>query len=146
MINIKIVSLIGLFLAMVAMANLVFRESLFGVGTITISIQVFAGLIMLWSRITFGKRSFHASADPTRGGLITTGPYKFVRHPIYASILYFTWAGISAHFSLINFLLGVTVTIGLFIRIFAEERLVEKLYPNYLLYASRTKRIIPYIF
>ena len=146
MLNIKNASLIGLLFVMVAIATLFLREALFGVGPVTISIQVFAGLIMLWSRITFGKRSFHASASPTRGGLITTGPYKFIRHPIYASILYFTWAGISAHFSLINFLLGVTVTIGLFIRIFAEERLVEKLYPNYLLYASRTKRIIPYVF
>ena len=146
MVNIKNPSLIGLLFAMIAMGILVFRKSLFGVGPIVISIQVFAGLIMLWSRVTFGKRSFHASASPTSGGLITTGPYKFVRHPIYASILYFTWAGISAHFSVINFLLGATITVGLFIRIFAEERLVEKLYPNYLLYAARTKRIIPYIF
>src|ERR1019366_2636047 len=146
MINIKNASLIGLIFAMLAMATLVFRESLFGIGPIAISIQVFAGLLMLWSRVTFGKRSFHASANPTGGGLVTNGPYKFIRHPIYASILYFTWAGILEHFSIINLLLGVTVTIGLFIRIFAEERLVEKLYPNYLLYATRTKRIIPYIF
>jgi protein-S-isoprenylcysteine O-methyltransferase Ste14 len=146
MINIKNASLIGLIFAMIAMCILVFRESLFGVGPTVISIQVFAGLIMLWSRVTFGKRSFHASASPTSGGLITTGPYKFIRHPIYASILYFTWAGISAHFSIINILLGVTVTAGLFIRILAEERLVGTLYPNYLLYAARTKRIIPYIF
>ena len=146
MINIKNASLIALIFAMIAMCILVFRESLFGVGPTVISIQVFAGLIMLWSRVTFGKRSFHASASPTSGGLITTGPYKFIRHPIYASILYFTWAGISAHFSIINILLGVTVTAGLFIRILAEERLVGTLYPNYLLYAARTKRIIPYIF
>jgi len=146
MINIKNASLIGLLFAMVAMCILVFRESLFGVGAAVISIQVFAGLIMLWSRVTFGKRSFHASASPTSGGLITAGPYKFVRHPIYASILYFTWAGISVHFSVINVLLGATVTAGLFIRIFAEERLVKKLYPGYLQYAAKTKRIIPYIF
>jgi len=69
-----------------------------------------------------------------------------MRHPIYASILYFTWAGISAHSSIINFVLGVTVTLGLFVRIFVEERLVGKLYPNYLIYAAKTKRIIPYIF
>jgi len=44
---------------------------------------------MLWARLTFGGRSFHAGANPTAGGVVTTGPYRFVRHPIYAAILYF---------------------------------------------------------
>ena len=28
-----------------------------------------------------------------RGGLVTTGPYRYVRHPIYAAATYFAWAG-----------------------------------------------------
>ncbi len=146
MTKIKGASLAGLVFAMVAMTLLVLRESLFAEGLIAISIQIFAGLIMLWARITFGKRSFHASADPTSGGLVTTGPYKFIRHPIYASILYFIWAGISEHGSVTNVLLGLSITLGLLVRIFAEEYLIKQRYPNYLNYAAKTKRIIPYIF
>jgi hypothetical protein len=52
MINIKNASLIGLIFAMLAMSTLVFRESLFAVGPIVISIQVFAGLVMLWAKMT----------------------------------------------------------------------------------------------
>ena len=48
---------------------------------------------MVAARITFGRRSFHAAANPTEGGLVTTGPYAYIRHPIYAAILYFVWAG-----------------------------------------------------
>jgi hypothetical protein len=41
--------------------------------------------------LTFGARSFHAGANPTDGGVVTAGPYRFFRHPIYAAILYFLW-------------------------------------------------------
>lgn len=114
-------------------------------GFIGLTIQVLAALLMIWARITFGLRSFHASAAPTVGGLVTTGPYHYVRHPIYASILYFIWTAIATHFSAIELGLGVVITIGLAIRMLAEERLIIGKYPEYGAYASKTKRIIPYI-
>jgi protein-S-isoprenylcysteine O-methyltransferase Ste14 len=65
------------------------NNAIFGVGPITITIQVVAALLMVWARLTFGIRSFHGTANPTAGGLVTTGPYRYFRHPIYAAILYF---------------------------------------------------------
>ena len=38
------------------------------------AIQLGAIGLMVWARLTFGKRSFHASANPTAGGLVTSGP------------------------------------------------------------------------
>ncbi len=81
MINLKNASLLGLLTAIIAMVTLVFRESLFAVGPVGIIIQVLAAMLMLWARITFGTRSFHASANPTDGGLVTSGPYKFPTPP-----------------------------------------------------------------
>ena len=78
------------------------NNAIFGAGPITITIQVIAALLMLWARLTFGIRSFHGTANPTAGGLVTTGPYRYIRHPIYAAILYFFWAGIAGHPSLAN--------------------------------------------
>jgi len=100
---------------------------------------------MLWARLTFGRRSFHASATPTEGGLVTTGPYKFLRHPIYAAILYFVWTGVVSHLSMLSCVLGIIVTLGLIIRMLAEERLVAEKYPDFTEYAARTKRVIPFI-
>ena len=76
--------------------------AILGAGPITITIQVIAGLLMVWARLTFGIRSFHGTANPTAGGLVTTGPHRYIRHPIYAAILYFFWAGIVAHPSLVT--------------------------------------------
>ena len=143
--NLRNSSLAGLAFATLAIVALVFSESLFATEPAGITIQVLAGVLMLWARLTFGRRSFHASATPTEGGLVTTGPYKFLRHPIYAAILYFVWTGVVSHLSMLSCVLGIIVTLGLIIRMLAEERLVAEKYPDFTEYAARTKRVIPFI-
>jgi protein-S-isoprenylcysteine O-methyltransferase Ste14 len=138
-------SIIAFAVSVAALAALIFRESILAVGFIGISIQVLSAMLMVWARVTFGHRSFHASATPTKGGLITSGPYRFIRHPIYASLMYFYWTAIATHFTLIEMVLGIVITIGFIIRILAEERLILEHYPEYAAYAVRTKRIIPFI-
>jgi protein-S-isoprenylcysteine O-methyltransferase Ste14 len=101
---------------------------------------------MVWARITFGRRSFHYRADTTEGDLVTTGPYRFIRHPIYASILYFFWAAVSSHLSVVNLLCAGIGTFGICIRVYAEEHFLFLQYPEYADYAARTKRFIPYLF
>ncbi|MGD1007996.1 MAG: methyltransferase [Ignavibacteriaceae bacterium] len=143
--NLKRFSRGGFAIAVLALVTLTFRESILANGIAAILIQIIAILLMIWARVTFGGRSFHATADPTEGGLITFGPYHYIRHPIYAAIMYFLWAGIYSHFSLLNVLLGLGATFGLIIRILAEEHLVTERYPEYIEYARRTKRIIPFL-
>lgn len=143
--NLTNASLIGLVMAIAGLVTLVFVQSLFAAGVVGIAVQVIAAALMVWARVTFGRRSFHATADPTEGGLVTAGPYRFLRHPIYAALLYFAWAGILTHPSILTVVLGLLATAGLAIRIYAEEQLVRKRYPDYAGYAARTKRVIPYI-
>lgn len=138
-------SLTGLAFSGIAIVSLLFGESLFANEPVGIAIQVLAASLMLWARLTFGRRSFHASATPTEGGLVTAGPYKFLRHPIYTAILFIVWAGIASHIAMLSCALGIAVTIGLTIRMLAEERLVTEKYPEYTYYAAHTKRVIPFI-
>jgi protein-S-isoprenylcysteine O-methyltransferase Ste14 len=136
----------GLGVATAGVVILVFRDSLLASGVIAIGVQVASTLLMLWARMSLGRRSFHAAADPTEGGLVTWGSYKYLRHPIYAAVLYFLWAGVLTHPGIINGLSGALVTVGLAVRMAAEERLVAERYPEYAAYAAHTKRIIPFIF
>ncbi len=144
--NLKQMSVAGFLIAVLALMILILRKSIIAEGLFAILIQILAVTLMIWARVKFGFRSFHAAANPTDGGLITTGPYRYLRHPIYAALIYFLWAGIFSHISFFNILLGLIATAGLLIRIFAEERLVTEKYPEYSGYALRTKRIIPFIF
>jgi protein-S-isoprenylcysteine O-methyltransferase Ste14 len=110
-----------------------------------IAVQGAAVCLMLWARVTFGRRSFHAAADPTAGGLVTTGPYRFVRHPIYAAVIYFVWAGALDHGSLPAAGAAVLVTAGAVLRMLAEEHLLVGRYPAYAEYKARTARVVPYV-
>jgi len=138
-------SLIATQVLVVAVLGLLFRHVLFANRPGPVIAQILAALLMLWARLVFGARSFHAAADPTEGGLVTRGPYRFVRHPIYAAILLFVWAGVASHASLLNALLAIVASGGIAVRIGTEERLVAVRYPEYAAYAARTKRVIPFL-
>jgi len=142
----KMVSLLGLLLMIAALVGLYMSGSLFSLQPIAIALQVIAVALMVWARLTFGRRSFHASANPTAGGLVTTGPYRYIRHPIYTAACLFGGVGIVTHWSLVSAALGALLFLGGLARMICEERLVKQSYPEYLEYSKATKRMIPYVF
>lgn len=141
----KLASIVGLVIMIAVLIVLIAGHSLFAEDPIPIGLQILAFSLMIWARMTFGGRSFHAAANPTDGGVVTSGPYGFVRHPIYAAALLFTWTGILSHFSMMNLVLGMCAVTGVGLRIAAEEKLLVERYPEYREYAKRTKRIIPFL-
>jgi protein-S-isoprenylcysteine O-methyltransferase Ste14 len=138
-------SLLGFLTAVLCLVWLLYRRALLGDGPVTIGIQVAAVLLMVWARVTFGRRSFHAAANPTEGGLVTNGPYRYIRHPIYAAVLYFLWAGVAAHVSAPHAVAAGIATAGLAVRMIAEETLIVGRYPEYAAYARRTRRVVPFV-
>jgi protein-S-isoprenylcysteine O-methyltransferase Ste14 len=142
----KTASVFAFALMVAGIALLYYRHALFATHPIAIAAQVGAVVLMIAARITFGRRSFHAAANPTAGGIVTSGPYGFIRHPIYAAALYFTWAGALNHASWMAFVAVAAITVGAFIRMSLEERLLVGRYPEYGNYMSRVRRIIPGVY
>ena len=147
--NARTASIVATLVLVVVIVALLFRHELLGTGPVAITLQVVAALLMLWARVTFGRRSFHAAANPTAGGLVTWGPYRYWRHPIYAAILLFLWAGVLSHADPIAIALAIVGTAMTAIRIRSEEQLLRAEFTGddgYDAYARRTKRIVPYVF
>lgn len=140
------VSLLATLAAVAALVRLFRIDSLFGVGPISIGLQVAALLLMLWARLVFGMRSFHAAAQTTSGELVTRGPYAIVRNPIYAAVLLFAATGIAVHLSLESVLLGLVILAAMLVRIFLEERFLRWCYEEYPAYCARVKRLVPFVF
>jgi protein-S-isoprenylcysteine O-methyltransferase Ste14 len=114
-----------------------------------LALQGIAVLLMIWARLTFGMRSFHATANPTEGGLVTNGPYRYWRHPIYAAVLLFVWTGVLTQGgppAVDALVLAGIATVMTAIRIQAEEQLLLASMPEYAAYAARTKRLVPFVF
>lgn len=63
--NVKVVSLIAFGVALIAVFYLIDKNYIFSKNPISIIIQVFAVGLMIWARLSFGVRSFNATANAT---------------------------------------------------------------------------------
>jgi len=143
--NKNILSFLAFLFAATSAVYLYYIHHLIATNPILIGIQVAAVLLMIWARVTFGIRSFHATASTSEGKLVTNGPYHYWRHPIYASIIYFVWAGQIQGSNLLSIGITLLVTAALFTRILLEEHFLKQKYPEYTEYMKQAKRIIPYV-
>ena len=142
----NLLSIIGFAVAVAALVALLFMHHLIARNPLLIAVQIAAVFLMLWARKTFGLRSFHAAASTSKGGLVTTGPYRIWRHPIYASIIYFVWAGQIEAPARIPIVLAAAATLGLLVRMLIEEHFLTAAYPGYAEYAKHAKRLVPFVF
>jgi protein-S-isoprenylcysteine O-methyltransferase Ste14 len=145
-IMLKIVSIFGYFGMIGGLLGLLAQGNIFSSSPLVITSRALAVLLFIWARITFGWRSYHVSAGPTEGGVVTGGPYRYVRHPIYAAMCLFALAGAAGDCSWIAGLCIGLVFASAVIRILCEETLVAARYPEYSQYAAATWRLIPYVY
>lgn len=130
----------------VGLLALLIRGELFSSSLIIIAFQAIAIITTISARISFGKQQLNIAGYPGSGALIKHGPYRLIRHPMYAAALLLLWASIFGHLSITGFLIGVVVTAFIMYRIFLEEELLRQKYPDYSEYAKSTRRIIPFIY
>jgi protein-S-isoprenylcysteine O-methyltransferase Ste14 len=142
----KTISIVGYVGMMGGLVGLVAMRAILSASPLVIFVQALTVILAAWARITFRRRSFHVGADPTEGGLVTSGPYRFIRHPIYTAICAFTVAGVAVNWSWAAGASGGLVIGSLVVRMFCEEKLVAARYPEYQQYAATTWRMIPYVY
>ncbi len=76
--------------------------------------------------------------------LITTGPYGRVRHPIYASAIYFLGSLVLVSDNFLFLIILILVVPGIYRRLKKEERMmIDQFGDDYLDYMKRTGRIFP---
>jgi protein-S-isoprenylcysteine O-methyltransferase Ste14 len=139
-------SVLAFVLMVAGIVGLYYSQALFFDAPVVIAFQAMALLLMLWARATFGRRSFHAAANPTAGGIVRTGPYRFLRHPIYTAACLFVWPPAIKNGSAPALAFAALVSTGAIIRMLCEEYLLVRQYPDYRDYARTTKRMIPFVF
>ena len=105
-----------------------------------------AGMAFLVSaRQHLGKNWSQTVSAKEGQELVTSGPYRYVRHPMYAGgIIACIGSAIVAGGAFVFFLIILT---PLFLwRVSAEDKLMEQQFPNeYPAYEKRTKALIPFV-
>jgi protein-S-isoprenylcysteine O-methyltransferase Ste14 len=90
--------------------------------------------------------NFHVLPRPvSRSELVSRGPYKYIRHPMYTSVLIVAASLIAGDFSLVKLAIGVLLAFCLLIKLEYEENLFVKRFPRYETYRKNTKRVIPFL-
>jgi protein-S-isoprenylcysteine O-methyltransferase len=115
-----------------------------GVGWLGVILCVAGIAFAIWARVHLGRNWSGTPSIKEGHELITSGPYRFVRHPIYTGMLV---ALIGS--ALVN---GIDLIILLIFgamflwRIPIEERYMMQTFPDqYPEYIKRTKKLIPFI-
>jgi protein-S-isoprenylcysteine O-methyltransferase Ste14 len=100
----------------------------------------------IWARVHIGRNWGHPMTQKDEPELVTSGPYRFVRHPIYSGILA---AGIGTALALSWFWLVPFAVSGIYFIYAAtvEERFLAERFPDtYPPYKRSTKMLVPFVF
>ena len=107
-----------------------------------------AGLILgLWAIYTMKKSVLRITPDVDyRAVLVQDGPYRYIRHPMYSSLIVSGLGLLLTNISLIRLFVYVFLIDDLVMKLSFEEKLLEKHFKDYAVYKKNTKRIIPFFY
>ena len=99
----------------------------------------------IWARVNLGRNWSSRPAMKEHHELVTTGPYAYVRHPIYAGIM-LAALGTALTSSIFGIGMFVFISITFALRANKEEKIMLELFPTqYPEYQKRTKRLVPFV-
>jgi protein-S-isoprenylcysteine O-methyltransferase Ste14 len=101
--------------------------------------------LAIWARVYLGRNWGMPMTEKAEPELVTSGPYKFVRHPIYSGIL-LALVGTALATNL-YWLIAVCIVGAYFVySASVEERIMTSSFPaTYPSYRERTKMLIPFV-
>ncbi|TET33866.1 MAG: isoprenylcysteine carboxylmethyltransferase family protein [Planctomycetota bacterium] len=105
-----------------------------------IVIGIAANAFVVWSLIKL-RHSFSIMAEARK--LVTAGPYRICRHPVYAGEIFATAAMLGGRFCPGAAIFFILFVITQTIRALIEERKLSKAFPEHADYRSRTGMFFP---
>jgi protein-S-isoprenylcysteine O-methyltransferase Ste14 len=109
-------------------------------GALAAAFMVAGTLLAFWSA-WYLRTGF--SLLPQARRLVTDGPYRYVRHPIYLGGLLITLGEVWLRFSPLVILLNLVFVAAQIVRLRQEEQILERVFPAYKEYRARTSALIP---
>jgi len=104
-------------------------------------------LFLYWSARELGEAYSYTVEVQEDQGLVTSGPYALVRHPIYTGTVLFLFAQGLVSDNWLFFVILVLLVPYLLVRIGREEEmLVGEFGDRYREYMRRSKKLVPYVY
>lgn len=110
-------------------------------------LQILGISLGLWAVMTMHLGHFNIIPDPMPDSkLVSTGPYRWIRHPMYASLLLFFLPTLFQSQSPLIWSVYAVLAFDLLLKLHYEEGLLKKVFDDYPHYQAKTKKLIPFLF
>ncbi|MGZ9222696.1 MAG: methyltransferase family protein [Anaerolineales bacterium] len=108
----------------------------------------FLGLALgSWAVFVMGIGNFNVTPDPLKSSrLVTRGPYRFIRHPMYLALLLVTLPLVATKFSVLRLAIWLVLFIDLVVKLNYEEGILMTRLEGYRDYKQRSYHLIPFIY
>ena len=104
-----------------------------------ILIIIIAFIIMLVSIKDLGKNLSPFPRPINNSNLVTTGIYRFTRHPMYYSLIFISFGVFITKLSVYYLILSISLFLIIKFKIALEEKYLNNKFKNYLIYKNKVK-------
>lgn len=107
-----------------------------------------AGLFFgVWAVLAVRLRNLHVLPDVRPGArFVRRGPYRWIRHPMYAALLLVSGALTLDQPSALRAAALAILLVDILAKLHYEEGLLTEAFPEYAQYRQQTKRLVPFIY
>ena len=112
-----------------------------------LAVELLGIALGIWAVVTMGIGNFNVTPDPLKSSrLVTQGPYRFIRHPMYLALLLVTLPLVTTKFSLLRLAIWLALLIDLVVKLNYEEGMLTAQLEGYRDYKQQSYRLIPFIY
>ncbi len=107
-------------------------------------VELFGFMLGLWAVVVMKPGRFSIGPRIAPGGsLVVRGPYRYIRHPMYAALILVTFPLLIDAFTFSRLGILSLLYLDLLLKLRVEEHLLASHFPGYIAYQQATKRLIP---
>jgi protein-S-isoprenylcysteine O-methyltransferase Ste14 len=109
-----------------------------------LAVGLTGAVLLAWASVLLGRFMVHGAAVREDHALVAGGPYRFIRHPVYAGYLALLLGAGVAALNVWVLLLWPLSLLGILIQVASEEQLLGARFGrDYERYVGRTGRLVP---
>jgi protein-S-isoprenylcysteine O-methyltransferase Ste14 len=110
-------------------------------------LEVLGLSVGIWAVLSMRLRHVRVSPEiAPHASLVTTGPYRFIRHPMYLAVLVVALALLLDQFSWPRGFAWLVLLGDILTKLSYEERLLGQRFPGYVEYRKKTKKLLPLVY
>lgn len=140
-------SLLFVTIQFVCLGLIVLSGPLFPANYVLLIIQWLGLGLGIWAILSMRIGNFNIIPDPfDHTELVTGGPYRWIRHPMYLALLATTLPMVMSNFDPLRFGIWLVLLFDLLLKLNYEEKLLATQLVGYDQYVQNTYRLIPLLY